>query len=97
MSGLYYKHIMIVNYASRVVSDATIWSITPESQTQEVLFTLNNDVYSTCITYHNSQLTIGQMFIVQATDYFITYRLVLACSVCCFKAMFTIYICVMGL
>jgi hypothetical protein len=53
-SGLYYKHITIVNDASRV---AIIWSATLPS------FLLINDLYGTGITYDDHQLMIV-MFIV---------------------------------
>jgi len=59
ISGIYYKHITIINDTS-LVSVATIWSITLESSNTilEASFTFIYDVYSTEITYDDCQLTI---------------------------------------
>jgi hypothetical protein len=51
------------------VSDGTIWSITLESSIAilEASFKLIYDAHSTSITYDDHQLTIVNVFIVQAT------------------------------
>jgi len=57
-SGLYSKHIIILNDTSRVVSDVTLWNITLGLSITilEASFTLICDVYSTGITHDDCQL-----------------------------------------